>query len=316
MVRLWDVPRDNLIRSWQAYPGAVTAVAFSHDGKTLATGNWEKKTRRGSAQLWKTATGEQQLVLEGRDVMTVALSQDGRYMLTGGADKTPRLWDLTSGKQIHLFQGHTKAITAVAFSPDGRTIATASKDHTARIWRLNSGRPVGQPIQLLHENIVSAVAFSPDGKLVVTGSHDKSARLWHTATGRPHGQPLVHVDKVAAVAFSSDGQMVATGVWKMWVRPGEARFWDVATSKSLGPPRPHSGTVRSLAFDGRILLTGSGKDVRFWTPPDLPAELRGTVDEIVCWSRVVTGLDMDPDGVVRVLDVQSWENYRQKLWRQ
>ncbi|MFM9102626.1 MAG: hypothetical protein ACKOPS_15400, partial [Cyanobium sp.] len=103
-------------------------------------------------------------------VLSVAISPDGRRIVSGSADNTLRLWDSATGKPIGPpLQGHTSLVLSVAFSPDGRRIVSGSgaNDNTLRLWDAATGKPIGPPLQG-HTNSVRSVAFSPDGRRIVS----------------------------------------------------------------------------------------------------------------------------------------------------
>ena len=107
-------------------------------------------------------------------VRAASFSPDGRTVVTASVDKTARLWDAASGKELQRLT-HEERVFAASFSPDGRTVVTASTDKTARLWDAASGKELQR---LTHEGEVYAASFSPDGRTVVTASGDKTARLW------------------------------------------------------------------------------------------------------------------------------------------
>jgi hypothetical protein len=100
-------------------------------------------------------------------------------VVTASFDRTARIWDADSGKEIALLNGHTSVVWSAGFSPDGKRVVTASSDKTARIWDADSGKEIA--LLKGHTDVVRSARFSPDGKRVVTASDDNSARIWDAA---------------------------------------------------------------------------------------------------------------------------------------
>src|SRR5207237_1149031 len=143
---------------------------------------------------------------------------------------------------------------------------------------------------------------------LLTGSFDNTARLWEAATGKPLGPPLVHQGPVVAVAFCPDGKTVLTGS-----RDATARLWDALTGKPLGTPFAHQNWVVSVAVrpDGKTVLTGSeDKTARLWP---VPQPLQADPERIEVWVQVITGMELDAGGAVRVLDAEEWHQRKQRL---
>ncbi|MBO0786728.1 MAG: hypothetical protein J2P33_11720, partial [Actinobacteria bacterium] len=155
----------------------AVAVAFSPDGKTLATASASYSPRTGSARLWRVATRQQVAKLLGaRQVTAVAFSPaSARVLATAGADGTARLWDVGAGhhiRQVRQFRpGRPSRLTAIALSPGGRLLATAGADGWARLWDVAAGRPAGS-FRASRAGAVTGVAFSPNGKLLATAGAD------------------------------------------------------------------------------------------------------------------------------------------------
>jgi WD40 repeat protein len=300
---VWETATGRSVAGPLRHEAQIWAVAFSPpDGRRLLTGSRDK-----TARLWEVGTGRLLHTLRHDDdeVWAVAFSPDGKLIATASEDMTARLWDSDTGALLATLR-HQAGVNSVVFSPDGRQVLTASRDRTARLWDVATGQEVWeQPLR--HRGSVNAAAFSPDGQTVVTASSDWTARLWEAATGRPFGQPMQHHGPVMKVAFSPDGRTVVTGSMDQ-----TARLWEATTGRPSGTPLPHDGPVNPVAFspDGRTILSASGKKAQLWQPP---APVAGDVERIVLWTQVLTGLELDADGVARVLDAATWHERRLRL---
>jgi serine/threonine protein kinase len=185
-------------------------------------------------------------------VTSVALSGDGKHVLTGSLDMTAILWDAATGNKIQTFQGHSQGITSVALSSDCRRVLTGSFDRTAILWDTSNGTNL--QIFQGHEFGVTSVALSSDGKHILTGSQDKTAVLWETASARAIQVFQGHTDMILAVALSADGKHVFTGS-----QDKTAILWELATGKVLRPFPGFAGAVSSVALsgDGKRAVTGA-----------------------------------------------------------
>ena len=284
---------SRLARTLAGHTSAIAGVAFSPDGRLLATASSD-----GTARVWDPATGEYLRTLTGHAsrVLGVAFSPDGRLLAAASDDATARVWDPATGDCLRTLTGHTGAVYGVAFSPDGRLLATASDDGTARVW----DPATGDCLRTLtgHTDSPIGVAFSPDGRLLATASHDRTARVWDPATGDCLRTLTGHTRTVYGVAFSPDGRLLATASVDK-----TARVWDPATGEYLRTLTGHSSAVLGVAFspDARLLATASeDRTARVWNPAT-GEHLRTLTGH----TSAVLGVAFSPDG--RLLATASWD---------
>ncbi|MGH3940344.1 MAG: CHAT domain-containing protein [Pseudonocardiaceae bacterium] len=257
---------------------AVNAVAFSPDGRRLATASDDR-----TAGVWDATSGRQLATATHHGVVWgVVFSPDGRRLATASIDRTARVRDATSGRQLATVTHHGW-VREVVFSPDGRRLATASDDETARVWDATSGR---QLAMVTHHGSVKGVAFSPDGRLLATASADNTARVWEVTSGRPL-VTVTHHDWVLAVVFSPDGHRLATAG-----EDNTARIWDVTTGQLLVTVTHHDW-VLAVVFspDGHRLATAStDQTARIWDAGN------GQQLDSLAHDGVVRGVVFSPDG--------------------
>jgi WD40 repeat protein len=254
------------------YPGTlgVLSVAFSPDGKTLATAD-----NNGSSYLWDLATGTRTETLGALDaslngVHSVAFSPDGRMLATGNGTGSTYLWDVATGTRTAVLIGPNSAeVLSLAFSPDGKTLAIGDASGSIYLWDVSTATliavltappSVGNP-KFGGQNPVTSVAFSPDGKTLATGCTDGLTYLWNVTT-RTRSAALVgpvsaNLNGVDSVAFSPDGKTLATSYYTSSIY-----LWNVATRTRIAvltdPGAPAQGVgVQSVAFspDGKTLAT-------------------------------------------------------------
>ncbi len=271
------------------HTGPVTVVAYSSDGRWLATGSEDM-----TIEIWDlhaSGPSAQPITLTSNDteIEVMGFSPDGHWLAAGGDNNHALLWNLADlNAPPFILSGHNGSILSLAFSPDAHWLATGSADETIRLWNLQNQDPAQNPLVLTgHQGDITALAFDPRGQWLASGSLDATARLWKMADSGATSIVLEgHSRNISALAFSPDGHWLATGSYD-----DTARLWDLT---SLDPATNsvvlsgHSGKLTSLAFspDGQWLATGSEDDTaRLWNltsgdPAANPIILRGHGDAI------------------------------------
>jgi uncharacterized protein with WD repeat len=268
-------PPGEPVLTLTGHTGGVFHVAYSPDGKTLAT-----CSKDFTARLWDGTTGKLLLIFKGhkKDVYSSAFSPDGKHLATVSGDRTVKLWDTTTGKEEREFAGHGDDVYCVAFSPDGAKLASGCSDRNVIVWDVATGNRLHSLPP--HSGRVLCVAFSPDGGRLVTACASAASnaseaagevRIWDVTTGTQVGALPAGNIGIVTVAFSPDGKRLAGSSLKHGVK-----VWELATGEESLVLTGHTLEVYHVTFsrDGRRLASCSGKwssdhagELKIWDVP-------------------------------------------------
>jgi len=294
---LWDIANGKIVLELAAHAGAVNAVAYAPDGKTIGSCSDDK-----TARLWDAITGQELIKFEEQNpLFSIAFSQDGTAVAYGtmesiclrnsrsgqevwrkpgspfrlislafspdsktlalcGHFPPVEIWDAKTGAQIQQLPGNRDRVYGVAFSPDGQTLAACSDDGSVRLWKTRRGEPIlfGEG----HDTTIVSIAYSPDGKTLVSGGgRDRTLRLWDAFSGKQLVKMEGHEHEVSCVAFSPDGKLLASGSPDRTIR-----IWDAASGKQLRQIVGINSNIGPLVFspDGSMVAMAGGYRIGLW----------------------------------------------------
>ncbi len=257
---LWDVNTGQLVNRIEQRgeeEAWVTAIAFSADGGTVASGHEDGKLR-----FWDIAANKSVGEIEAHPRMGVAaisFSPNGQFVATAGEDLSVRVWDAVTHKPVAELKSHTDRIPALAWSPDSKLLISAGWDTSARVWR----PPHPDPLMLLnsHADQVVTVAFSLDGKYLACADSEFDIHLWLDAEAATRGPVLRgHNDEIKCLCFSPDGlKLASAGVDRV------VHVWDVRDGKLIAGPNPRGRHAIAVIPGTPLRLASSGSaNVRVW----------------------------------------------------
>jgi WD40 repeat protein/predicted Ser/Thr protein kinase len=193
-------------------------------------------------------------------VNCLIFSPDGKTLISGGADKTIRIWDVSSGKELRTLTGHTSFINFLVISPDGESLISASADKTIKIWNLATGKDIRTLTG--HRSLVNRLVISPDGRELVSGGADLSIKIWDLATGRELRTLTGHTGYINALVISPDGTTLISASADRTLK-----LWNLTTGKVLQTLTGHNDYVNAVLMtpDGRTIISASAdRTIKLW----------------------------------------------------
>ncbi|KAJ8592681.1 WD40 repeat-like protein [Rhizopogon salebrosus TDB-379] len=278
------------IRSIRGHTDSVQEVTFSNYRNQLRVVSTSSDT---TVRIWDVETGNQVgIPLERHSSATVgiAVSMDGRRIVSGDNDGKIIMWDADTKNIIRALSHHTGMVGSIRFSPDEKRIASTSYDGTLTIWDVETGELVFEIDG--HQSRIGTVAYSPNGMKIASGSADGTVRIWSAMTGKQQAQPLVHRDdaEVRSVVWSPDGRLLISAC-----DDGQIYFWSAPTGAQLGSPlHAHSNYINLLAISpsGELIASASGDNtVRLWN-----TTTRKPFGRVLQHSRDVGTVAFSPNG--------------------
>ena len=296
---LWEVDTIRQVREYDGHTAWVRSLAFSPDGKILASGSLDCTIR-----LWNVETGQCLQILTGHTsgVQSVAFSNDGTTLASGSNDKTIRLWNLQTRECLLVLSGHTNNIIFVTFHPNRQTLITASRDDTVRLWDIQTGTCLQRfNIQI---NWELAIALSHDGQILVTGSNGNAVKFWDISTGVCIKTLSDYHSFVWSVAFSKDGKTVVTGS-----EDNTVKIWDTQTGECLQTWTEHHHRVWLVDLhpnNQTLLSISEDQTIKLW---DILS--RRCLKTLKGYSNLILSLAFSPDSQILA---SSSQDHKIRLW--
>ncbi|MEH2202544.1 MAG: AAA-like domain-containing protein [Nostoc sp.] len=254
-----EIPANETIALLLAMQSAKTLKSLLKDKQSLA--DYPSYSPLFSLQIILSKIGEQNPLKNHSDsVNSVVFSSDGKTLASASDDKTIKLWNLDTHKEITTLRGHSYSVNSIVFSPDGKTLASASGDKTIKLWNLDTHKEI--TTLRGHSYSVNSIVFSPDGKTLASASGDSTIKLWNLDTHKEITTLKGHSSWVNSVVFSPDGKTLASAS-----SDNTIKLWNLNTDKEITTLSRHSNWVNSVVFssDGKTLASASGDNtIKLW----------------------------------------------------
>jgi WD40 repeat protein len=302
-------PQANTLYVCCGHSSRVTAIAWSPDGKYLASASYDK-----TVQVWDATNGKHMLTCKGHfeRIQALAWSPESKRVVSASDDGMVRIWDISTGNVLVTYAEHKGQVRAVSWSPDGAHIVSAGSDTIVQVWSASTGATLFTYSD--HTGPVHAVSWSPEGKRIASGGEDQTVHIWEPAKAkkptkggffgtlslmlsadRKPTRLQGHRGRINALAWSPAGQHLAAAT-----SGSQCLMWEVLTSTIAYAQTVSSTSINALAWspDGKRLASGGNdKAVQIWnaTTRGLTSSYRGHTGYVfaVAWSpdgkRIASG---------------------------
>jgi WD40 repeat protein len=307
-VRIWDIDDCKCLKVYNGITDQFwsTPLAMSLDAQRWALAG-VSKFDNGRAIFLVDGKGASHLLPGNSDhVITLGMTPDGKLLVSGGFDRTIRVWDINSKESKRAFTGHKGAIYDLSITPDGRYAVSASDDCTVRIWNLeNSELNINSQ---KHYGDINCILYIPTKKITATCSDDQNIRIWDQVTGECKNEFKGHKDSVLSLVSSNDGRYLFSGS-----ADNTIRIWDLETGECLNVLKGHTDRISSItssACGRRIVSASWDTTLRIW---DLETGeclnvLKGHTDRISSITSSACGRNIASSGddqTIHIWDIET-----------
>jgi len=256
-VQLFSTEQQRISKTLPGHADLVRAVAFSPDGKFLATAGGAP-AQFGEVKVWDVESGQLRYTVEGHQdcIYSVDFSPDGGQIATASYDRMIELWRTETGEHVRTLKDHVDAVYAVDFGSSPGRLLSGGADRSVKLWNLTTGKPsltLSEPLAG-----VLSVAFHPNGRTFAAAGADKTIRVWRIANDESTAADLVkamtgHKGAILKIAFSPDGRAIVSSS-----SDRSLKIWDAATLEEKAVLDGQSDWVQALAYnpDGKSFAVG------------------------------------------------------------